>query len=267
MKEKLGLIAGQGRFPLIVARAAREQGILVVAVAHQGQSLPELEKEVDEIHWVKVGQLGKLIQVLKSREVREAVMAGGIAKGVMYRDLAPDMRGLAMMAQLQSRNDDVILRAVAAELEKEGITVRESTRYISSLLAPKGCLTRRPPTERELDDILFGWETAKEMGRLDIGQTIVIKDKAVLAVEAIEGTDAAIRRGASFAGPGAVVVKVSKPKQDTRFDLPVVGLQTVRVLAETQVSALAVEAERTIIFDREPMVTLADQVGLAIVAR
>lgn len=264
--ETIGLIAGEGKFPLIFARAAKGNDLRVVAVAHLGQTLPELEKYVDEITWVRVGQLGKTINALKKAGVTNAVMAGGIAKSLMYFDIHPDLKGLMMMARLKNRKDDVILRAVAEEMEKEGIVIRDSTLYLSSLLAPQGVLTRRAPSPREMEDIRFGWEIAKEIGRLDIGQSVVVKDKNVLAVEAIEGTDAAIKRGGGFAGKGAVLVKVSKPNQDLRFDIPVIGLDTIRVMAEAQVTAAAIEAGRTIIFDKESTISYADQESLALVA-
>jgi DUF1009 family protein len=264
--ESLGIIAGNGRFPFILAQAARERGDRVIAVGHKGHTEAELEKFVDQFHLVEVGQLGKIIETFKQAGVTQVVMAGSLAKSAMYSQANPDSKGFEAMAKLRNRKDDVILRAVAEELEKEGMRVREATAYLSFLLAPNGCLTSRQPDERELEDIRFGWEIAKEIGRLDIGQSVVVKDKAVLAVEAIDGTDATIRRGTALSGPGAVVVKVSKPNQDIRFDLPVVGLTTVSVLAEGRASALALEAQRTIIFDKGKVIQAANHAGLAILS-
>ena len=264
--ESLGIIAGNGKFPFILAQAARERGDRVIAVGHKGHTEAELEKYVDQFHLVEVGQLGRIIEIFKQARVSQVVMGGSLAKNTMYSQAKPDSRGLQAMAKLKNRKDDVILRAVAEELEKEGMRVVESTSCLSSLLAPVGCLTGRQPDDREMEDIRFGWEVAKEVGRLDIGQSVVVKDKAVLAVEAIEGTDATIRRGTALSGPGAVVVKVSKPNQDIRFDLPVVGLDTVAVLAEGQASALAIEAQRTIVFDKEKAIQAANRAGIAILS-
>ena len=264
--ETIGLVAGKSRFPLVLAKAARENKVRVVAVAHIGQTLPELKEEVDELHWVRLGQLGRMIEIFKRAGVKDAVLAGGIAKEVMYHDLRLDFRGLVAMTRLKNRSDDSVMRLVAEEFEREGIIIRPCTIYLSSLLPSKGCLTQRTPTKREMEDISFGWEVAKGIGRLDIGQSIVVKDKAVLAVEAIEGTDACIRRGASFAGKGSVVVKVSKPTQDMRFDVPTIGAETIAVMAECGATTLAIEADKTVVMDKEETIKRADEEGISIVA-
>jgi hypothetical protein len=263
---KIGLIAGNGTFPVAFARAAKEKGIQVIAVAHEGETLPELSQWVDVIYWIKVGQLGKLISIFKEQNVHDVLMAGGIKKTHLFKGGMPDLRAAALLAKMLYKKDDSILRAIAAELESEGITVRESTLYLDNLLAPAGVLTRKKPSKDEQKDIEFGWETAKEIGRLDIGQTVVVKNQAVLAVEAIEGTDEAIRRGGRLCGQGAVVVKICKPHQDLRFDLPAVGTQTIDTMHEVKASCLAVEAGKTIIFDREAVTAAADRSGIAIVA-
>jgi DUF1009 family protein len=264
--QTIGLIAGNGSFPLEFAKAARAKGLTVVAVAHEGETLPELEQWADTVVWIKVGQLGKLIKAFKDRGVRDVLMAGGIKKTRLFSGALPDLRGAALLARMIAKKDDSILRAVAEELESEGITVRESTLYLDNLLAPAGVLTRRKPSKDEWKDIEFGWQMAKEIGRLDIGQTIVVKDLAVLAVEAIEGTDETIRRGGHLCREGAVVVKICKPQQDLRFDLPATGLQTIITMEEVKAGCLAIEAGKTIMIQKEALIARADQAGIAIVA-
>ena len=264
--QKIGIIAGNGDFPIEFAKAAKQKGLTVVAVAHEGETLPELEKWADVIFWIKVGQLGRLIKIFKEQDVRDVLMAGGIRKTHLFSGALPDLRGAALLARMLAKKDDSILRAVAEELESEGITVRESTLYLDTLLAPVGVLTGRRPSKDEWKDILFGWQTAKEIGRLDIGQTVVVKDQAVLAVEAIEGTDEAIRRGGRLCREGAVVVKVCKPQQDLRFDLPATGIRTIETMIEVKAACLAVEAGKTIMMQKDDVITRANQAGIAIVA-
>ena len=264
--KKIGLIAGNGMFPLAFARAAKQKGLQVIAVAHEGETLPELAQSVDAIFWIHVGQLGKLIKIFKEQGVTDVLMAGGIKKTRLFDGGMPDLRGMALLAKMIHKKDDSILRAVAGELESEGITVRESTLYLDRILALPGILTKRKPSKDEQQDIEFGWQMAKEVGRLDIGQTVVVKDRTVLAVEAIEGTDEAIRRGGLLCRQGAVVVKVCKPQQDLRFDLPAIGRQTIKSMGEVKASCLAVEAGKTIILDREALTEEADRSGITIVA-
>jgi len=264
--QKIGLIAGNGDFPVEFAKAAKRQGLTVVAVAHEGETLPELAQWTDVIVWIKVGQLGKLIKAFQEHGVRDVLMAGGIKKTRLFGGGLPDLRGAALLARMLAKKDDSILRAVAEELESEGITVRESTLYLDTLLAPPGVLTKRKPSREEWKDIAFGWQMAKEIGRLDIGQTVVVKDQAVLAVEAIEGTDEAIRRGGRLCGAGAVIVKVCKPHQDLRFDLPATGQKTIQTMKEIKASCLAIEAGRTIIIQRESVIEDANAAGIAVVS-
>lgn len=265
LMKRIGLIAGNGTFPIEFAKAAKRKGLTVVAVAHEGETMRELEQVADSVFWIKVGQLGRLIKIFKEQGVADALMAGGIKKTRLFGGAMPDLRGAALLARMLYKKDDSILRAVAAELESEGITVRESTLFLDDILAPAGVLTRRRPTKDEQEDIKFGWHMAKEIGRLDIGQTVVVKGQAVLAVEAIEGTDEAIRRGGGLGNGGAVVVKVCKPHQDLRFDLPAAGIQTIKTMAEVNASCLAVEAGKTIILERDAVVKEADSLGIAIV--
>lgn len=263
----LGLIAGGGQFPLMVAESARRQGLHVVAVAHKGETDPSLSDHVDKVIWVKLGQLGQLIKVLKKEGVQKTLMAGSITKKRMFDNIMPDLKGLAVMSKLAIFHDDDILRAVAGELAKEGIEIVSSTLYLPELLAPTGCLTKKRPSKGENQDIDFGWEVAKTLGRLDIGQCVVVKRKTVLALEAIDGTNETILRGGGLAKEGAVVVKVSKPDQDLRFDVPAVGLDTINVMSRVKASVLAVEAGKTLMFDREAMVSRAEKNGIAIICR
>ena len=263
----IGLIAGKSQFPILFARAARAAGHRVVAVAIKGETLVELEAEVDQITWIHLGQLGHLIKAFKKAGVRRAAMCGGVTKPRMFRDVHPDLRALTLVTKLRHLADDGILRVLADELAGEGIQVMHSHELVPELLAPEGLYTRRGPSDDELADARLGWELAGELGRLDIGQALVVKGKAVLAVEAMEGTDACIRRGGELAGgEGAVVVKRCKPAQDRRFDLPSVGEQTVEVMAGAGASCLVIEAGRTLVFDRGPMVDRADRAGICVLA-
>jgi UDP-2,3-diacylglucosamine hydrolase len=261
----IGLIAGNGQFPLLFAQAAREQGREVVAVAHEGETLPELESLVREIHWVKLGQLGKIINTFKHAQVTEAVMAGGVAKTKLFSRTRPDLRGLSLLTKIKHLKDDGVLRTVAAELEAEGITIEASTVYLPDLLTKRGCHTRRIPNKQEERDIQFGLEVAKEIGRLDIGQTVVVRKSAIVALEAMEGTNECILRGGRLARKNAVVVKVSKPGQDLRFDVPAVGLQTVEIMIQAQAGILAVEAGKTLFFNFRESISLADKHKIAVV--
>ncbi len=264
MSENIGLIAGKGQFPLLFARAAREHGASIIAVAHRGETDPALASLVQACHWIYVGQLGKIIRIFKAAGVRTAVMAGGISRGRLFREFRPDLRALKVIRQAGAGQDDRLLRAVAAELAQEGVTIAPSTMFLEELLAGPGRLSRRAPTPEELRDIDLGFRVAKELGRLDLGQCVVVRRQVVVALEAVEGTDAAIRRGGQLAGPGAVVVKMSKPGQDLRFDVPAVGLGTIRAMQEAQAAVLAIEAGKTLIFDAPEMLQAADALNIAV---
>ena len=263
--ERLGLIAGNGRFPIIFADNARKLGYHLSAVAHEGETDPELANHVDRIHWIKIGQLNKLINAFKNDQVHQAVMLGGIKKTHVFTTVRPDFRALALAARLALWKDDDILREIAKELEKEGITICESTFGLEGILADEGPLTAREPSGKEWEDIRYGWEVAHDVGRLDIGQCVIVKDRVVVAVEAVEGTDEAIKRGGHLAKDGAVVVKRCKPQQDLRFDLPAVGPRTIEIMASVNASVLAVEAGRTIILDRDLTLRKAQSAGIAVV--
>ena len=265
LDQPLGLVAGGGQFPLLCARAAKRQGRRVVAIAHRGETESGLSDEVDQIEWVHLGQLGKLIKSLKSAGASEAIFAGSITKTRIFKDVRPDLRALNLWRRLGSRLDDGLLRAIAAELEQEGIRILSSTVLLNELIVPSGVLTNCKPSKDQWEDIRFGWRLAREIGRLDIGQCLMVKDRAVLAVEAIEGTDRTILRGGQLGGPGAIVIKVCKPTQDTRFDLPSVGLKTIEQMIRIKASVLAIEANRTLFFDKDSMIELADKSAIAVV--
>jgi DUF1009 family protein len=264
MSENIGLIAGKGQFPLLFAEAARRHGVEVVAVAHRGETDPDLAALVKELHWVYVGQLGKIIRIFKGAGVARAVMAGGISRGRLFKEFRPDLRALAVVRRAGAGKDDRLLRAVADELKSEGITVAPSTLFLDDLLAPAGQISRRVPSNEEMADIDFGFKIAKEIGSLDLGQCVVVRRQVVVALEAIEGTDETIRRGGRLSGPGAVVVKVSKPGQDLRFDVPAVGLNTIAAMQEVKAKVLALEAGKTLIFDRPAMLKAAAAAKIAV---
>jgi len=263
--KKLGLIAGNGKFPLLFATEAKRAGYAVVAVAHRGETDEKLNEVADEITWIYVGQLGRMIQVFQRAQVTDAVMAGGIRKVRLLSNFRPDLRGARFLAKIKSREDDVLLRGIADELATDGIRILESTLCLPNILCREGVLTTHQPDRQEWDDVKLGFRIAKEIGRLGIGQTVVLKHQVVVAVEAVEGTDAAIQRGGQLAQAGCVVVKVSKPQQDLRFDVPAVGIDTVARLHDIGATVLALEAEKTILLEKEKLLAQADDYGIAVV--
>jgi DUF1009 family protein len=268
MSEKtIGLIAGTSQFPLLFARSARAKGYRVVAVAIEGETFPELEAVVDEINWVKLGKLGKLLKAFKKAGVTSAVMAGGVKKTRMFKDVKPDLKALSLISHMKHLADDGLLRTFAKALAEEGIEIVASHDLVPELLAEEGVYTKRGPSQDEQADIDLGWQVGADLGRLDIGQCLVVKGKVVIAVEAVEGTDACIIRGGELAGPGTVVVKRCKPIQDMRFDLPSAGAATIETMSRVEASCLCIEADRTLVFDRQAMVAAADKAGICIVAR
>lgn len=251
----------------MVADSAKKQGLRVVAVAHKDETDPVLAERVDVITWINLGQLGRLIHALKRNGVQKALMAGTVSKRRMFEKVRFDLKGISLISRLAVFHDDNILRAVASQLAKDGIEIVPSTQYLPELLAPPGCLTEKRPGKEEKEDIQLGWTIAKELGRLDVGQCVVVRNGTVLALEAIEGTNETIMRGGKLAREKAVVVKVSKPDQDLRFDVPSVGLETVTVMSQVKASVLAVEAGKTLLFDREEMIDYADKAGISIVSQ
>lgn len=264
--KKIGLISGKGELPLAIASDARSRGYFVVAAAIESLADEALTSLVDDIKWLNVGKLGDLIKFFKKAGVTEAVMAGKVPKSVLYKGrVTPDLRAIKMLFTLKDRSDDSILLAITNELKKDGIRLLNTTEFCKGLLAPEGIFTKKAPTDKEMKDVEFGWNIAKEIGRLDIGQTVVIKNRAVMAIEAIEGTDEAIRRGGHLGGNGAIVVKVSKPQQDMRFDVPVIGMDTLRSMIEVKARVLAVESKKCIILGREKMIEEADRHHISII--
>lgn len=265
--KRIGLIAGDGRFPIIFADNVRRLGFTVSAIAHVGTTLPELESYVEHIHWLKIGQFSKALAALKQDGIGQAVMLGGIKKTNVFTTLRPDLRALAIFSRLKHWKDDAILRAVAGELEREGIEILDSTFGLQDILAEEGYLTSKKPSKKEVEDIQFGWETLETLGMLDIGQCVVVKNRVIVSVEAVEGTDEAITRGGKLGGKGAVVIKRTKPQQDLRFDLPAIGPQTIQTMISVQATALAIEAGRTVIIDREDVLSQANEAGISIVGK
>lgn len=261
----LGLIAGNGKFPLLFAAEAKRAGYAVIAVAHRGETDEKISVVADQVTWVYVGQLGKIIRSFQRANVTEAVMAGGIRKVRLFGNFRPDVRGARFLAKFKSREDDTLLRGVADELAAEGIRIVESTLCLPDILCGEGVLTKRQPDQKQWDDVKFGFHTAKEIGRLGIGQTVIVKNQVVIAVEAVEGTDAAIERGGALVRGGCIVVKVSKPHQDLRFDVPAVGVDTVTRLSSVGGAVLALEAGKTLLLERERLLSQADSDGIAVV--
>lgn len=265
--DTLGLIAGNGKFPLLVAENAKKDGVKkVVAVAFHGDTSQDLEPLVDEIHWIQVGELGKLIKIFRRAGVEQALMAGQLTPTVMFRTLRFDWRMLSLVTRLKNRKADTIFGEIAGELDKEGIHLLDSTLFLNSHLPSEGLLTRRRLSRKEREDVEFGRGIAKEIARLDIGQTVVVKNKAVLAVEGLDGTDSTIRRGGVLGKRDVVVVKVAKPNQDMRFDVPVVGLRTIESMIQSKARVLAVEAGKTLFLEKEETIAAADQAKITIVA-
>jgi len=263
---KIGLIAGNGKFPLIFAQEAKRVGAEVVALAIKKETSPSLENLVDRIHWVNVGQLGDLIEICKKEGITRAVMAGQVRHTRLFGQVRLDARAMALLAGVKDKKANSLLGAVADELLREGIELIDSATYLSHLLPSPGILTRRKPTQKEWRDIEFGHKMAKEIADLDIGQTVVVKDQTVLAVEGMDGTDSTIKRGGKLGRGDVVVVKVSKPHQDRRFDLPIVGERTVEVLKQAKAKVLAFSARSTILLNREKVVKSANQNGISLVA-
>ena len=265
-RDPLGVIAGRGAYPLVLARAARDQGVpFLFAVAFKRETDRAIEELVDEVHWLPVGRLKRMLDAFTEAGVRQVVMAGQITPTHLFR-VRPDRAMIELLAGLHERNAHTIFAAVGEKLAERGIALQPASLYMESAMPEAGVLTRRAPTEAERADIALGVRVARTTSDLDIGQTVVVKEGVIVAVEALEGTDAAIRRAGELAGPGVVVVKAAKRGHDMRFDIPVVGEQTLKVLKKEGAAVLAIEAGRSILLDRDRVIEKADQQGLSIVA-
>jgi UDP-2,3-diacylglucosamine hydrolase len=263
---KYGLIAGNGKFPFMVIEGARRAGVSLSVAAIREETDPEIERIADRLQWIGIGQLGKLIRFLKNEGVEQAIMAGQVKHVQIFSGAFPDARMLKMLLKLPRRNTVALIGGVADELASEGIKLIDSTYFLQDQLPAPGTLTRRKPDAHELENIDYGLEIARELVRLDLGQTIVTRSKACVAIEAMEGTDETIRRAGKLANGHLTVVKVAKPEQDMRFDVPVVGLPTVEAMLEARATCLCITAGKTLLFDRDEMIRLADQNKIAIVA-
>jgi DUF1009 family protein len=269
---KLGLIAGNNRFPFLVLQAARSLGHDVTVIAIKDEAFPELEQEAARepraaFHWISLGQLGTLLKVLKDAGVSRAVMAGQVKHTKIFGGVVPDMTALSVLARLKARNTDALIGAVADVMREHGVELIDSTSVLAPLLAGAGVLSERGPTAEEQKDLDFGYRMADQIAALDIGQTVAVKHQAVVAVEAMEGTDEVIGRAGDLAGSGVTIVKVAKPRQDMRFDVPVVGLATIQAMARVGARVLSLDAGKTLIFDREVFFKAANEAGIAVIGR
>jgi UDP-2,3-diacylglucosamine hydrolase len=263
--ERIGLIAGNGQLPFLFARAAKEQGLAVVAVAHRGEADPALAAEVEQLSWVRLGQVDRIVRTLRTAGCTRAVMAGGIGRVRAFTEVRPDLGALRILAGLRAVRDDALLRAIAGYFEARGITIVAPTDFLAQVLCPEGHLAGPRLDAAGERDVALGVEVATLLGRADVGQTVVVRGGHVLALEAVEGTDETIRRGGQLGGAGAVVVKRCKPGQDLRFDLPAVGPRTLEVMGEARARVLALEAGRTVLLDAPALFAAAARQGITVV--
>lgn len=267
MSLRFGLIAGNGKFPFLVVEGAKRAGASLSVVAIKEETDKRIDEVADNVLWVGIGQLGKMISFFEKEGVSKAMMAGQVKHVQIFSGALPDLRMMKMLFSLKQRNTDALIGGVADEMAKEGIELIDSTYFIQDQLAQEGVLTKRAPSDIEQENVAYGLQIAQEIARLDLGQTIVLRAKACVAIEAMEGTDATIKRAGELARGKLTVVKVAKPGQDMRFDVPVVGVPTIRAMIEAGASCLSLTAGKTLIFDREEMLALADKNKIAIVAQ
>ena len=264
---KYGLIAGNGRFPFLVLEAAKSQGIRMAVVAIKEEAFPEIEQEAGTVHWLSLGQLGKLIKTFKAEGVTRVVMAGQVRHKQLFSGIVPDLTMLKMLGSLATKSTDSLIGGVAKVLAAEGMDLVDSTAMLGPLLPDPGVLTARRPSKDEQKDLDYGYRIARELGRLDLGQSVVVGDGACVALEAMEGTDAIVARAASLVnGRPLTLVKLAKPDQDLRFDVPVVGPGTIDNMIQANVRALAIEARKTLMIDKDEMIKAADENDITIVA-
>jgi len=263
----LGIIAGNGAYPRLLADSARKVGVKkIVAAAFTDETDSALKQHVDLIEWMRVGQLSRLLKFLREQNIHHAIMAGQIAPKNLF-DLRPDWKALLLLARLKQRNAESIFAAIGDELAKIDVDLLPATTFLEDFLAPAGLIAGPKLTHREKEDVDLGWKIAKEIARLDIGQTVIVKNGTVVAVEALEGTNETIKRGGRLSRKGALVVKVAKLDQDMRFDVPVIGVETILVATDVKVRAIAVEAGRTLLLEKDVIVDLAERANISIVAR
>ena len=263
----LGIIAGNGVYPRLLADSARNTGVKkIVAAAFTNETDPALTQHVDVIEWMRVGQLSRLLKFFREQQVHLAIMAGQIAPNNLF-DLRPDWKALLLLAKLKHRDAESIFAAIADELKKVDVDLLPATTFLEDSLAPAGLIAGPKLSRREEEDVDLGWKIAKEIADLDIGQTVIVKNGTIVAVEALEGTNDAIKRGGALARKGAVMIKVAKPSQDMRFDVPVIGVETIRVAAEAKLRVIAVEARKTLLLEKDAIVKLASHSNISIVAR
>ncbi|TMP91671.1 MAG: LpxI family protein [Verrucomicrobia bacterium] len=263
----LGIIAGNGVYPRLLASSARNAGAKkIVAAAFTNETDPALTQHVDLIEWMRVGQLSRLLKFFREQQVHHAIMAGQIGPKNLF-DLRPDWKALLLLAKLKQRNAEAIFTAIGDELAKIDVDLLPATTFLEDSLAPAGLIAGPKLSRREEEDVDLGWKIAKEIAELDIGQTVIVKNGTIVAVEALEGTNDAIKRGGALARKGAVMIKVAKPKQDMRFDVPVIGVETIRIAAEAKLRVIAIEAGKTLLLERDAIVDFAGRSGISIVAR
>jgi UDP-2,3-diacylglucosamine hydrolase len=263
----LGIVAGNGVYPRLLADSARKAGVKkIVAAAFSDETDPALAQYVDEIEWLRVGQLTRLLNFFREQQTHHAIMAGQIAPKNLF-DLRPDWKALLLLAKLKQRNAETIFAAIAGELSKIGVDLMPATSFLENYLASSGLIAGPRLSRREENDVGLGWKIAKEIARLDIGQTIIVKNGTVLAVEGFDGTNDTILRGGKLARKGAVMIKVAKPNQDMRFDVPVVGMETIRVANEARIRVIAVEAARTLLLEKEAIIETANRSSISVLAR
>lgn len=265
LPDTLGIIAGNGVYPRLVAGSARKAGVKkIIAAAFTAETDPALAQHVDLLEWLRVGQLGRLLKFFREQKIYHAIMAGQIAPKNLF-DLRPDLKAVAVLAKLKQRNAESIFAAIADELTKVNVELMPATSFLEDCLALKGLITGPKLSRREQEDVDFGWKIAKEIARLDIGQTVIVKNGTVLAVEAFEGTNDAIRRGGTLARKNALMIKVAKPNQDMRFDVPVVGVETIRIAAGAKLRVIAIESGKTLLLERDVVVDLANRAKISVV--
>ena len=263
----LGIIAGNGVYPRLLADSARKAGVKkIIAAAFTGETDPVLQQHVDVLEWMRVGQLNRLLTFFRAHDIHHAIMAGQIAPKNLF-DLRPDWKALMLLGKLKQRNAESIFAAIADELARVNVDLLPATTFLENSLAASGPISGPKLSRNEEEDVDLGWKIAKEIARLDVGQTVLVRSGTVVAVEALEGTNDAIRRGGELAGSGAVMVKVAKPSQDMRFDVPVIGLETIRTAAEARLRVIAVEAGKTLLLERDAIVDLANHSKISIVGR